>query len=99
MLGEYDAYKPGMGAEVVEWIKSQTRHRQSLEIQTTGGSENRLNKSQTQAFGIALLGMIAAAIISNWSVTTAIAVAVLAIGGPSGASVVARLLDRLPKPD
>jgi hypothetical protein len=99
MLREYDAFKPGMGAEVVDWIKGQTLHRQSLESQTTTGSETRLNRSQNNALIIALCGMVAAGAVSYWSPTTAVAIALLAIGGPSGASIVARLLDRVPKPD
>jgi hypothetical protein len=64
MLKEYDAYRQGMGAEVVQWLKDQTLHRQSLEKLTTESNETRLNSSLANAFKIAVLGMIAAGVIS-----------------------------------
>src|SRR5260370_11897696 len=103
MLHAYDEYKDGMGSEVVEWIKDQTRHRQGLERDRTGGSERRLDRSQVFALAIAMAGLIIAALPSHWSTFVAAVIAIVAVGGPSAASILARLIDprgRLPgRPD
>jgi len=93
MLRDYDAYSPGMGVEVVEWIKDQTRHRQALERQRAEGSERRLNKSQIFALSIGMAGLVIAAIASIWSTFVAAVIAIVAVGGPSAASIMARLID------
>jgi hypothetical protein len=93
MLHAYDEYKPGMGTEVVEWLKDQTRHRQGLERNRTDGSERRLNQSQIFAFVIGMAGLVIAAIASYWSTFVAAVIAIVAVGGPSAASIMARLID------
>lgn len=93
MLKAYDEYRPGMGMEVVEWIKDQTRHRQALERQKTDGSEGRLGKAQSNSFILAIIGIIAAGVIAFWSAWVAIVVAAVCVSGPSTATVVARLVD------
>jgi hypothetical protein len=93
MLRAYDEYSPGMGSDVVEWTKDQTRHRQGLERQRTDGSENRLNISQKFALCVAIFGITAAAAISYWSTIVAVVIALVAVGGPSTASILARRMD------
>jgi len=93
MLHAYDEYKAGMGMEVVEWLKDQTRHRQGLERNRADGSERRLNRSQIFAFVIGMAGLLIAAIASYWSAIVAAVIAIVAVGGPSAASILARLID------
>jgi uncharacterized membrane protein len=95
MLKEYDDYKPGMGGEVVEWVKDQTRHRQTQEKLITSGNETRLNTAQSNAFIVALIGIAAAGTVSIWNTWAAISIAVVAVGGPSATSVFARFMDRV----
>jgi uncharacterized membrane protein len=97
MLKAYDDYRPGTGPEVMEWIKDQTRHRQSLERKRTDRSENRLDRAQRNSFVIGLFGLALAAGISYWSTLVGIVIAVVSVGGPASATVVARILDRLDK--
>lgn len=99
MLKAYDEYKPGMGDEVVDWAKNQTRHRQALEKQSTDGSEHRLNLAQSNSFKIALGGVAVAALVSAWNTPVAIAIALVTVGGPAGATIVARFFDRGGKDD
>jgi len=94
MLKAYDDYKAGMGDQVVEWIKDQTRHRQGLETLTTHGSENRLNTAQSNAFKMSILGMLIAAGVAYWNTVVAVAIVVVAIGGPPVATIIARIIDR-----
>jgi hypothetical protein len=42
---------------------------------------------------IALAGLLLAAIASHWSTFVAAIIAIVAVGGPSTASIVARLID------
>jgi hypothetical protein len=97
MLKAYDDYRPGVGAEVMGWIKEQTHHRQDLERRRTEGSETRLNRAQRNSFIIGLFGLALAAGISYWSTLVGIVIAVVSVGGPASATVVARILDRLDK--
>jgi hypothetical protein len=93
MLHAYDDYKLGMGLEVVEWIKDQTRHRQGLERDRADFSERRLDRSQLFAFAIGMAGLVIAAVASYWSTFVAAVIAIVAVGGPSAASILARLID------
>ena len=93
MLHAYDDYKLGMGLEVVEWLKDQTRHRQGLERDRADFSERRLDRSQVFAFAIGMAGLVIAAVASYWSTFVAAVIAIVAVGGPSAASILARLID------
>jgi uncharacterized membrane protein len=95
MLKAYDDYRPGTGAEVMEWIKDQTRHRQKLESKRTEGSEKRLERAQNYAFTVGLFGLVVAAVTSYWNGWTAAVFAIVSVGGPGAATVLARVLDRL----
>jgi uncharacterized membrane protein len=97
MLKAYDDYRPGTGAEIMEWIKQQTQHRQSLERTRTTGSESRLNRAQKNSLIVGLLGILVAAVTAIWSGWVAAVIAIVAVGGPSTATVLARILDRLDK--
>ena len=94
MLKGYDEYRPGTGAEVMEWIKDQTRHRQKLERQRTDGSEKRLNNAQRNSLCVGVLGILIAAVASYWSTVVAAVIVIVAVGGPSAATILARILDR-----
>jgi hypothetical protein len=96
MLKAYDDYRQGTGAEVMEWIKDQTRHRQSLERKRTEGSEKRLDRAQNYALIAALVGLVVAAAIAYLGNTLAAVVfAIIFGGGPSATTVLARFLDRV----
>ena len=95
MLKAYDDYRQGTGAEVMEWIKDQTKHRQKLEIKRTEGSERRLDRAQNYALIVALFGLVVAGAISYWNGWAAAVVAIVSVGGPGAATVLARVLDRL----
>ncbi len=97
MLRAYDDYKSGTGAEVMEWIKDQTRHRQGLERDRTNGSERRLNTAQQNSLIIAILGVLVAAGTSFFSPLVASVIVVVAVGGPSAATIIARILDKITK--
>jgi hypothetical protein len=98
MLKAYDDYKPGMGTELLDYVKGQTHHRQEREAQQTGGSEIRLNAALSNAFKIAIFGVIAAGVIAIFNTWVAVVVALVTVGGPSGATIAARVLDRIPAP-
>jgi uncharacterized membrane protein len=95
MLRAYDNYRPGTGAEIMDWLKEQTHHRQALERKRTDGSEKRLDRAQSNSLVVALFGLVIAAATAHWSSTAAaIVFAAVSVGGPPVATVVARLLDR-----
>jgi hypothetical protein len=82
----------------MEWIKDQTRHRQKQEQKRTDGSEKRLGRAQNYAFIVALFGLTVSMISAYFgSTVAAIAFAIVSVGGPGAATVLARILDRLDK--
>lgn len=95
MLKGYDDYKPGTGAEVMEWIKDQTRHRQCLERKRTNGSEKRLDNAQRNSLWVAILGILVGGAVAYWNTVVGVAIAVTAVGGPPAATILARILDKL----
>jgi hypothetical protein len=95
MLKAYDDYRAGTGAEVMEWIKDQTLHRQKLERKRTDRSQTRLDRAQKYAFIVALFGLVVAVITSYWNGWAAAIFAIVSVGGPSAATILARVLDRL----
>lgn len=98
MLRAYDEYRAGMGAEVVEHVRDQTRHRQALERQRVDGSEGRQNRAQRNAFIIGALSLFVSASAAYYSTFVAAVIVIVGIGGPATATIAARLLDRLTRP-
>lgn len=95
MLAEYDSVQPGLAGRIVDSWEGQHHHRQHLEIQTTTGSESRMDKSQRNALIVALLGLLVAGAVGIWGNWIAAAViAIVAVGGPSAATILARYLPR-----
>lgn len=92
MLSEYEALQPGLAERIIGWTEDQQRHRRGLELLTTRGSEKRMDRGQLFSFGIAGLGIIAAAIVASYNTNAAIAVIAVCVGGPAVATVVARII-------
>lgn len=96
MLAEYERFQPGFADRIIDKIDKQTEHRQTLEMLGAQGDERRKNLGQWFGFITAVLGILAAALLSffsnGWIVPTVIAL--VAVGGPPTASVLARALDR-----
>jgi uncharacterized membrane protein len=91
MLTEYAKIFPGLAERIVGWTEQQHTHRQSLERQQTVGSETRMNRSQLITGGVAIWGLMMAAIAGIWGATAVgIAIAVVSIGGPTAAIWLAR---------
>jgi uncharacterized membrane protein len=91
VLAEYNAAYPGLVDKIVEWTEIQRQHRQALERQTAEGSERPMNRGQLIAATVAIWGLTLAAavgIFGNPYVATVIAI--VAIGGPTAALLLAR---------
>jgi hypothetical protein len=88
MLRAYDEYKTGFGAEVVEYIKSFTTHSRKLE-----------SRAQIFALAVALVGLLAAGTFSllGANMWVCVIIAIVSVGGPGVATVLARYLDRIAK--
>ncbi len=91
MLAEYDQYKAGFSDRVIEKINKESEHRHQL----NNRDERRKDRSQIFGFVTALAGMgiaAATAILSDSYVVASI-IAIVSVGGPSAANVLARVLD------
>lgn len=99
VLSEYERHFPGLVERLVGWTDTQRIHRQSLERLRTEGSENRMNRSQLIAGGIGALGLVCstiAGVIGNpW---VAGVIAMVSIGGPTAAIILAKNTGRTPNP-
>jgi hypothetical protein len=95
MLKGYEDYRLGAGSEVMEWIKEQSRHRRCLERKRVIGSEKRLDRAQTNSLIVALSGILVAAATAYFNAWVGAVTAIVAVGGPSTATVIARILDKV----
>jgi len=96
MLQEYkDKGFPWLVDKVVETIDAENSHRQKMESILVDREQNRLDRAQYGALIIAVLGVAGCLIAGYLGVpkSICIAVALLAIGGPSGANIASRLVD------
>jgi uncharacterized membrane protein len=86
ILKEYDSVHPGLIDKIVEWTEQQSAHRRALEKTRTERSESRFDRGQWIAATVAVGGLCLAAIEGAvGSPAAAIAIAVVAIGGPTAA--------------
>ena len=95
MLAEYDAVRPGLAQEIIGWAQQQQAHRRGLELMAFRGSESRMNRAQVFALVVALASLAAGLGAAYFGANSvAMAFALVGIGGPSTATVLARILDR-----
>lgn len=97
VLRDYNEAIPGLADKLVEWTKEETEHRRKFELQVL--EEEKTLKSRGQAFGLAatLFGLaisgavgIAAAVYGSFAaMSVAIVVAIVSVGGPFAARVLA----------
>jgi uncharacterized membrane protein len=88
---------PGFGAELLALRKREMRHRQKLEEKIMEGEESRQKRAQLYYFIVAIFGIVAAIVASQWSTGAAAAIVIVAVGGPTSGAAVARILDKLSK--
>jgi uncharacterized membrane protein len=91
VMMDYEKALPGLNAKLVEWTERQSQHRQSLERETTHGSERRMNLSQIFTATIALVALVLSAYEGQYgNPYVASVIAIVGIGGPAAAVYLAR---------
>jgi uncharacterized membrane protein len=91
ILKEYDSVHPELVNKIIEWTEQQSAHRRALEKTRTERSESRFDRGQWIAATVAVGGLCLAAIEGTFgSPAVAIAIAVVAIGGPTAAIWIAQ---------
>lgn len=95
MLAQYENFRPGLSESLIQEIRRQTEHRQSLELLKVQGSERRQYLALWTAFFVAMSGILAAALGSLVGAKPMVlmVIVIAAIGGPSVALILARLLN------
>jgi uncharacterized membrane protein len=92
-LQQYELAIPGAGAQIIRWADDAQRQRQDLRERDFDLSQRRMNLSQRNALIIALSGLILGSVVAVWgSGLAASVIVIVAVGGPSAASVLARML-------
>jgi hypothetical protein len=91
ILREYGNIRPELIDKFIEWTELQADHRRGLEKFRTEGSEKRLNRGQWIGATSALGGLCLAALVGMYgNVWAAIAIAIVAVGGPTAAIFLAQ---------
>ena len=98
ILKEYGNIRPELIDKLVEWTELQSSHRREMERKRTEGSERRLDRAQLIGAVVATGGLVLAATAGNYSAPTAIAIALVAVGGPTAAIWLAHNMRRSPPP-
>jgi len=97
MLRDYDEhYRKDFSERIIDRIDAQTIHRQCLERLRVDRSERRKDRAQWNALIISVggLGIAGAIALTGGSAWIASIIAIVAVGGPNTATVLARWLDR-----
>ncbi|MEI8396066.1 MAG: DUF2335 domain-containing protein [Rhodospirillaceae bacterium] len=99
ILQSYNDYDPTVAKALIEEYKAESSHRRELERARIMGSEARLHAAQRNSLILALIGILLAGWLSYLHVSDLfiVALVIMAIGGPSSATVLSRLLDRINK--
>lgn len=94
LLESYRAVHPDLPERIIAWTETQTAHRQSLERAAHEGAERRMNRGQLFTFVLAGLGLILSALVGVFgSAVVASILALVAVGGPTAAFVLARSVE------
>jgi uncharacterized membrane protein len=94
MLLEYRAVHPDLPEKIIQWSEIQRDHRVAMEKKAADGAESRMNRGQIFAFCIACLGFCLSAVagIAGSPIVGSV-FAIVSIGGPTAAFVLARSFD------
>jgi uncharacterized membrane protein len=103
ILKEYDSVHAGLSDKLIEWTERQSEHRRLLETKRTDRTEDRYDRGQRIAAGVALGGLFLSSIVGIWgNPWVAGVMAIVAVGGPTAAIWLARNIrspsSQLPKP-
>ena len=94
MLEAYKTVHPDLPEKIISWTESQRDHRMSLERDAAKASQVRMNRGQIYTFLITTLGVSLSAVVGIWgSPVVASAIAIVSVGGPTAAFVLARSFD------
>jgi uncharacterized membrane protein len=93
LLQQWEPLYPGITKKFVEWTEAQTAHRQAIEKARASRSEDRQDRSQAITERAMYLGLILAAAVGIWgSWVVGSVLAVVSVGGPAAATLLARYL-------
>ena len=94
MLLEYRAVHPDLPAKIIQWSEIQRDHRVAMEKTAADGAESRMNRGQIFAFCVACPGLCLSAVagIAGSPIVGSV-IAIVSIGGPTAAFVLARSFD------
>jgi hypothetical protein len=92
-MAKYREVREDLPDQIIGWADSQIRHRMELERVTTAGAERRKLVGQLGSFGVALTGLfLASAVATYGNAWTAAIIAIVAVGGPTAATILSSRL-------
>lgn len=93
VLREYRQVVPELPERIVGWTEIQLQHRHALERQAADAAERLRNRGQVISGGLAAMGLALAGAVGIWgNPFVAATLAIVAVGGPTAAFILARAL-------
>lgn len=102
VMADYDKAVPGLAAKLVEWTENETRHRHQLEQRSF--EETKILRSRAQVFGVvvSVTGLVIAGVVGSFAAingsvsgaTAASVIAIVSVGGPFAARLLANAWNR-----
>jgi uncharacterized membrane protein len=63
LLAEYQDVLPDLPQRLINWTETQSAHRRELEMLQAEGQEKRMNRGQSGALAVSVIGLVIAGIV------------------------------------
>lgn len=90
LLAEYQDVLPDLPQRLINWTETQSAHRRELEMLQAEGQEKRINRGQSGALAVSVIGLVIAGVVGVYGNGIAASfIALFAVGGPAAAVILA----------
>lgn len=102
VLADYDRALPGLAAKLVEWTENETRHRHRLEDKSFEDAKSLRSRAQVFGVVVSMIGLAVSGVVGVFSAingsisgaTAASVIAIVSVGGPFAARLLANAWNR-----
>lgn len=101
VLADYERALPGLAEKLVEWTENETRHRHQFEDRSFEEAKSLRSRAQVLGVLVAMIGLVVSGVVGVFSAingsvsgaTAASVIAVVSVGGPFAARLLANAWD------
>jgi uncharacterized membrane protein len=102
VLADYDRALPGLAAKLVEWTENETGHRHQLEDKSFEEAKSLRSRAQVLGVAVSVIGLVIAGVVGAFAAindsfsgaTAASVIAIVSVGGPFSARLLAAAWNR-----